>query len=116
MALSFALESSLRIHFLTGGHISRLHLTKRIGLLSCFVALGYLLFMGGIPFLNIDEMSQYPFSHYLGFFSQLGGISITLSFLWLGTYQITARFLPSRHEQLRLDINFRDILGVIDGH
>ena len=93
--------------FLTGGHISRLHLTKRIGLLSCFVALGYLLFMGGIPFLNIDEMSQYPFSHYLGFFSQLGGISITLSFLWLGTYfPIHTKVVLFKISQLVYGVNF----------
>ena len=72
--------------YLTGGYISRIHITKKIGLLSCFAAVLCLLFMGGIPFLNLDKTSQYPFSHYLSFFSQLGGISITLSFLWLGTY------------------------------
>ena len=72
--------------FLTGGYISRTHITRRIGLISCFVAVLCLLFMGGIPFLKLDKMSQYPFSHYLSFFSQLAGISITLSFLWLGTY------------------------------
>ena len=93
--------------FLIGGHISRLHITQRIGLLSCFVALLYLLFMAGIPFLNLDKTSQYPFPHYLSYFSQLGGISITLSFLWLGTYfPIHTKMVLFKISQLVYGVSF----------
>ena len=74
--------------FITGGLISRLHITKKIGLLSCFSALLYLLFMVGVAtvFLNSKQAPQYPFFHYLSFFGYWGGTSLTVSLLWLGTF------------------------------
>ena len=72
--------------FMTGSLISHTRITKNIGLFSTLAAICYLLFMGIIiPFYS-HRIAQYPFHHYLGFFAYWGGTSITIAFLWLGTF------------------------------
>ncbi|MBR6058113.1 MAG: acyltransferase family protein [Victivallales bacterium] len=72
--------------FMTGSLILHSHISTKIRFISCLAAFCYLLFMGIVlPFYS-NNILQYPFHHYLGFFGYLGGTSITIAFLWIGTF------------------------------
>lgn len=72
--------------FFTGSFISKLKITNKIGIASCFSALCYIIFMGIIIPNYLSKTVQYPFFHYLGFFGCWGGASITIAILWIGTF------------------------------
>jgi len=72
--------------FMTGSIMSHSHISPKIIFISCLTAFCYLLFMGIILPLYSNKITQYPFHHYLGFCGYLGGTSITIVFLWIGTF------------------------------
>lgn len=71
--------------FMIGGVLGCYPLRRLTGILSTVIAVCYLVFMCiGIPLFNLSE--AYPFFNYLGGGGVVGGISITLSFLYWGQY------------------------------